>query len=213
MKGWFAAVFFWSCVAQAEHVPTFSTSPAPVYPRAMRMVGLEGSVRVGYEVDSRDGSISKVTVKRSDHALFSEAVEAAIAKARFQPWQVAAGEPLHTEVVQELIFRMDEQSRSSTLSAQVDLQQMQCKVFNVYLSQYRQIRSHQPLWQMDSVATAIGMVAQTSRASPTQLQFKAAQQAFEAALPSIEQRCAGLPDMLFMNAWPQQLRDRALKPL
>lgn len=213
MKGWFAAVFFWSCFAQAEHVLTFAQSPAPAYPRAMRMAGVEGTVRLAYQVDSRDGSISQVTIKRSDHVLFSDAVKAAIAKARFVPWQVAKGEPVQTDVVQDLVFRMDEQSRSVTLDAQADLMQLQCNVFNLYLSQYRQIRSGQPLWQMDSVAVGIGMLAQTSRAAPTLVQFEQAQQALEAALPSIEQRCAGLPDMLFINAWPQPLRDRALKPL
>ena len=33
-----------------------------------------------------------------------------------------------------------------------------------------------------------------------------AQQAFEAALPSIEQRCARQPETLFIDAWPAQLR-------
>ena len=213
MKSWFGLLLCWCCAVQAEHIPTFAQSPAPVYPRAMRMVGLEGSVRLAYQVDSRDGSISQVTVKRSDHALFSDAVKAAIAKARFVPWQVGKGEPVQADVVQDLVFRMDEQSRSATLDAQADLMQMQCKLFNLYLSQYRQIRSKQPLWQMDSVAVGIGMVAQTSRAAPTRVHFEEAQQAFEAALPSIEQRCAGLPDMLFINAWPEPLRERALKPL
>ncbi|ROQ46326.1 energy transducer TonB [Pseudomonas putida] len=213
MKRWLGILLCWCCAVQAEHVPTFAQPPAPVYPRAMRLVGLEGAVRIGYQVDSRDGSVSHVTVKHSDHALFSASAEAAIAKVRFEPWTVAAGEPVKTDVVQSLLFRMDEQSMAMTLDAQAALPQLQCKLFSYYLATYRQIRSHQPLWQMDSVATAIGLLARTSSASPTLLQFKQAQQAFEAALPSIERRCAGQPDLMFIDAWPQQLRDLALKQL
>lgn len=209
MKVWSAILLFWCCAAQAEHIPTFAQPPAPVYPRAMRLAGMEGAVRIAYEIDARDGSVSHITIKRSDHELFSTSAEAAIAKVRFEPWQVAAGEPLKTEVVQNLVFRMDEQSRAMTLDAQADLSQMQCKLFNYYLATHRQIRSHQPLWQMDSVATAIGLLASTPQASPTMVQFKQAQQAFEAALPSIEQRCARQPETLFIDAWPAQLRAKA----
>ena len=107
MKRWLGILLCWCCAVQAEHVPTFAQPPAPVYPRAMRLVGLEGAVRIGYQVDSRDGSVSHVTVKHSDHALFSASAEAAIAKVRFEPWTVAAGEPVKTDVVQSLLFRMD----------------------------------------------------------------------------------------------------------
>lgn len=213
MKIWSGMLFLWCCAAQAEHIPTFAQPPAPVYPRAMRLAGMEGAVRIAYEVDSHDGSVSHITVKHSDHELFSKSAETALAKVRFEPWQAAAGEPLKTDVVQNLVFRMDEQSRAMTLDAQADLSQMQCKLFNYYLTTYRQVRAHQPLWQMDSAATAIGLLARTSPASPTLLQFKQAQQRFEAALPSIEQRCAKQPEILFIDAWPQQLRDLALKHL
>lgn len=213
MKRWLGILLCWCCAVQAEHIPTFTQSPAPVYPQAMRLAGMEGTVRIAYQVDSRDGAVSHITVKRSDHELFSKAAEAGIAKVRFEPWQVSAGEPLQTDVVQDLVFRMDEQSMAMTVDAQASLSQMQCKLFNYYLATHRKVRSHQPLWQMDSVATAIGLLARTSPASPTLLQFKEAQQRFEAALPSIEQRCAGRPDLMFIDAWPQQLRDLALKHL
>lgn len=72
----------------AAQVPGTGT---PDYPDMLRAAGIEGEVRVQFVVDTTGKTEPKsVTILKSSHALFTDAVRNALAKMRFKPAETAS---------------------------------------------------------------------------------------------------------------------------
>lgn len=81
-------------------------NPKPDYPRALQRAGVIGDVRIRFTVNA-DGSVSKVSVLKSDHPDLAEATRVAIAQWRFRPWTVEGDKPAEQEVIAPMKFRFD----------------------------------------------------------------------------------------------------------
>src|SRR5215207_2181911 len=85
----------------------FESSAAPVYPRDLLAIGLEGSVQATYIVDST-GRVDTTTVEvvRSDDPRFTESVRNALGQSRFRPAK-RRGKPVRQLVSQKFSFRIE----------------------------------------------------------------------------------------------------------
>lgn len=83
-----------------------SGSIVPVYPRASRMRGEEGVVRLEALVDT-SGRVVKVQVRvSSGYPRLDEAAAAALETARFEP-AMSDGSPIESKVLLPFVFRLD----------------------------------------------------------------------------------------------------------
>jgi TonB family protein len=88
-------------------VERYESSAAPVYPRELIALGMEGLVQTRYVVDTT-GMVdtASVEVVQSDDPRFSESVRNALGQARFRP-AIRAGKPVRQLVVQQFRFRIE----------------------------------------------------------------------------------------------------------
>jgi TonB family protein len=84
----------------------YESSAAPIYPRDLISLGVEGSVQAIYVVDTT-GQVDTTTVEvvRSDDSRFTESVRTALGQMRFRP-AVRAGKPVRQLVAQQFRFRI-----------------------------------------------------------------------------------------------------------
>ena len=83
------------------------SSAAPIYPRDLIALGVEGSVQATYVVDTT-GQVDTTTVEvlRSDDPRFTESVRTALGQARFRP-AMRAGKTVRQLVEQKFSFRIE----------------------------------------------------------------------------------------------------------
>lgn len=81
-------------------------NPKPIYPKKLFRAGITGEVRVRFAAKA-DGSVSKVSILKSDHPDLAEAARVAVAQWRFRPWTVDNDTPAELEVTAPMIFRLD----------------------------------------------------------------------------------------------------------
>jgi TonB family protein len=88
-------------------VERYESSAAPIYPRELIALGMEGMVQTTYVVDTT-GMVDTTTVKvlQSDDPRFSESVRDALGQARFHP-AIRAGKTVRQLVEQKFRFRID----------------------------------------------------------------------------------------------------------
>ena len=88
-------------------VERYESSAAPIYPRELIAVGMEGSVQATYIVDTT-GMVDTTTVEvlRSDDPRFTESVRTALGQMRFRPAK-RAGKTVRQLVAQQFRFRID----------------------------------------------------------------------------------------------------------
>lgn len=84
----------------------YESSAAPIYPRDLLTIGVEGSVQAIYIVDST-GLVDTTTVEvvRSDDPRFTESVRTALGQMRFRP-AMRAGKTVRQLVAQQFRFRI-----------------------------------------------------------------------------------------------------------
>lgn len=89
-----------------ERVVALRTSASPDYPPALRKLGIEGTVRVRFVVDTL-GRVepASVDVRASPHEALSESVRAVLPRLRFAPAQVA-GRPVRQLVEMPFVFSL-----------------------------------------------------------------------------------------------------------
>ena len=89
-----------------EMVERYEGSAAPVYPRDLAAIGVEGSVQTIYVVDTT-GMVDTTTVEvvRSDDPRFTESVRTALGHMRFRPAK-RAGKTVRQLVAQQFRFRI-----------------------------------------------------------------------------------------------------------
>jgi hypothetical protein len=90
-----------------EMAERFESSAAPVYPRDLLAIGLEGSVQATYIVDST-GQVDTTTVEvvQSDDPRFTESVRTSLGQARFRPAK-RGGKAVRQLVAQKFSFRIE----------------------------------------------------------------------------------------------------------
>jgi TonB family protein len=90
-----------------EMAERYESSAAPIYPRELLAIGVEGSVQAIYVVDST-GLVDTTTVQvvRSDDPRFSESVRTALGQARFRPAK-RAGKTVRQLVAQQFRFHIE----------------------------------------------------------------------------------------------------------
>lgn len=81
-------------------------NPRPIYPLALSRAGITGEVKARFIVRA-DGSVSEISILKSDHPDLAEAVRVALAQWRFKPWAVEEDKPEKQEVVAPIVFRLD----------------------------------------------------------------------------------------------------------
>jgi TonB family protein len=88
-------------------VERYESSAAPIYPRELIALGMEGMVQATYVVDTT-GMVDTTTVKvmQSDDPRFTESVRVALGHARFRP-AIRAGKTVRQLVEQKFRFRID----------------------------------------------------------------------------------------------------------
>ncbi len=84
--------------------PALREMVAPIYPKTLRVKGVEGSVRIRAKLDTR-GNLSDLSILESTHPLFAEASLAAVNDWKFTPVMVA-GVPVETFVVIPLQYKL-----------------------------------------------------------------------------------------------------------
>ena len=89
-----------------QMVERYESSAAPIYPRELIAIGMEGMVQATYVVDTT-GMVDTATVKvvRSDDPRFTESVRTALGQMRFRP-AVRAGKTVRQLVEQQFRFRI-----------------------------------------------------------------------------------------------------------
>jgi TonB family protein len=100
-----------------EMVERYEGSAAPVYPRDLLALGMEGQVDATYVVDTT-GHVDTTSfqVLRSDDPRFTESVRVALAGMRFRPAR-RAGRPVRQLVEQRFRFRIAPPSQGFTPSS------------------------------------------------------------------------------------------------
>jgi TonB family protein len=90
-----------------EMAERYESSAAPIYPRELLALGMEGSVQAIYVVDST-GMVdtTMVQVVRSDDPRFTESVRDALGRMRFRPAK-RAGKPVRQLVAQQFRFHIE----------------------------------------------------------------------------------------------------------
>ncbi|WP_405122679.1 energy transducer TonB [Pseudomonas sp. M20] len=106
---WIVALFLLSVsgvvqAAGALLIP--EDNPRPIYPLALFRAGVTGEVKARFVVRA-DGSVSEISILKSDHPDLAEAVRVALAQWRFKPWAVEEDKPEKQEVVAPMVFRLD----------------------------------------------------------------------------------------------------------
>ena len=88
-------------------VERYESSAAPIYPRDLLTIGVEGIVEAIYIVDTT-GLVDTTTLQvvRSDDPRFTESVRAALGQMRFRPAK-RAGKTVRQLVAQQFRFRID----------------------------------------------------------------------------------------------------------
>ena len=88
-------------------VERYESSAAPIYPKELIALGMEGQVQTSYVVDTT-GTVDTSTVKvlQSDDPRFSQSVLDALGQARFHP-AIRAGKTVRQLVEQKFRFRID----------------------------------------------------------------------------------------------------------
>ncbi|MDD1004014.1 energy transducer TonB [Pseudomonas sp. TNT2022 ID642] len=81
-------------------------NPRPIYPLALSRAGITGEVKARFIVRA-DGSVSEISILKSDHPDLAEAVRVALVQWRFKPWAVEEDKPEKQEVVAPIVFRLD----------------------------------------------------------------------------------------------------------
>jgi TonB family protein len=100
-----------------EMAERYESSAAPIYPRDLLAIGLEGLVQTIYVVDT-SGMVdtTSVEVVRSDDPRFTESVRTALGKMRFRPAK-RGGKTVRQLVTQQFRFRIvPEPSESKQIS-------------------------------------------------------------------------------------------------
>jgi TonB family protein len=102
-----------SVIDVEEMVERYEGSAAPVYPRDLLAVGVEGKVQAIYVVDST-GRVDTTTIRvvQSDDPRFTESVRTALGGMRFRPAK-RAGKAVRQLVEQRFQFRIARYSRAS----------------------------------------------------------------------------------------------------
>lgn len=96
-----------------ETVERFDGSAAPVYPRELLALGMEGLVQAEYVVDST-GRVDSATIEvlYSDDPRFTESVRTALGLMRFRPAR-RGGKAVRQSVAQKFRFRIQPPSQSA----------------------------------------------------------------------------------------------------
>jgi TonB family protein len=116
-------------------------NPKPIYPLALQRAGIIGEVRVGFTVHA-DGSVSKVSILKSDHPDLAEATRVAIDQWRFKPWTLAVGRPAKQEVTAPMVFRID---FDLPIDSNQWLKELRCRDLNealVHVAEHKWIDSY-----------------------------------------------------------------------
>lgn len=130
---WCVAVVLLLVYIGAEAVEVLlipENNPAPIYPRALVRAGVMGDVRVTFTAHA-DGSVSNVSVERSDHPELAEAARVAVTQWRFRPWTVGEGKPARQEVAAPMVFRLD---RDLPIHINRTLKALKCRTLNENLA-------------------------------------------------------------------------------
>lgn len=81
--------------------------PAPEYPDALSTQGIEGRVKVLFTV-AAEGRVRDLQVLQSTHPQFTQAVQAALARWRFEPARDASGQSVPAPVQQSFQFHVED---------------------------------------------------------------------------------------------------------
>jgi protein TonB len=87
-----------------DQIPQPTFQPPPQYPYEMKRAGINGTVTVGFIVDTT-GAVRDAYVVSSSHSEFEAAALAAITKWRFRPGR-RKGAPVNTRMQQPLSFKL-----------------------------------------------------------------------------------------------------------
>jgi TonB family protein len=102
----FAPDTAWSVLEVDEMVERYESSAAPIYPRDLVALGVEGSVQAIYIVDTTGlVDTTSVEVVRSDDPRFTESVRTALGQMRFRPAK-RAGKTVRQLVAQQFRFHI-----------------------------------------------------------------------------------------------------------
>ncbi len=91
--------------------PEPRSRPPPIYPAALKTLGVEGSVDVEFIVD-RNGAVREPTVIRSTHKDFEAAALAAVAQWKFTPGR-RQGRTINTRIAVQLVFNLEGEEEDS----------------------------------------------------------------------------------------------------
>jgi TonB family protein len=96
----------WSVLEVDQMAERYESSAAPIYPRDLISLGVEGSVQAIYIVDTT-GLVDTTTVEvvRSDDARFTESVRTALGQMRFRPAK-RGGKTVRQLVTQQFRFHI-----------------------------------------------------------------------------------------------------------
>ena len=93
-------------VFELSSLPVYKTKVEPKYPPSLKKKEVEGEVLLFATIDET-GKVVKVTVKRSDHDLFSKAAVAALKQCTFTPGK-QNDKPVTTTIPVPITFKLDE---------------------------------------------------------------------------------------------------------
>lgn len=90
---------------QVQRPATLRTNVAPTYPAELRTAGVGGQVIASFVVDTTGRVLEgSMRVIESDHALFTAAVAAVLARLEFEPARVDGGRPVRQLIQQPFVF-------------------------------------------------------------------------------------------------------------
>ncbi|HEY1110082.1 MAG TPA: TonB family protein [Opitutaceae bacterium] len=101
-----------------ERTPEPTHQTPPIYPLAMRVLGMEGEVLVDFDITPA-GRVEKARALRSSHAAFDDAAVSAVQQWRFKPG-VKAGRARSTHIQVPIIFKLNEEPGSMRMEVDVE---------------------------------------------------------------------------------------------
>jgi TonB family protein len=175
-------------------------NPRPIYPLALFRAGVTGEVKARFVVRA-DGSVSEISILKSDHPDLAEAVRVALAQWRFKPWAVEEDKPEKQEVVAPMVFRLD---LDQPIHVNQQLKALRCRAVNenlVNIAEYSWI---------DSAAFAQTRAYLTNVFHNTQLpdaQRLAMIAKLNRQIETIVRACRESPTRRFMSLLPAEIRE------
>ncbi|WP_339405070.1 energy transducer TonB [Pseudomonas helleri] len=116
----------------------------PTYPTDLKLLGIEGDVRVRMLVNL-DGTVVDPVILYSSHPEFAGATLKAVRAWRFSPWALGAGRPEQVEVIAPLLFNADSSGKKIKPLSAIDLEASTCRQLNTDIESHMRRRVNLPL--------------------------------------------------------------------